>query len=165
MYGSYSDCEWHTLIVDETGAIIWDGEDLAPLVKVNIPQQYRPIYNTPEGTKMLLSHEDGSAHVYDLPCELSTSIDKVLEEGSTLNISPNPTFYNATITYELPQHISAAELILMDMQGGVIRSYDIDSSFDQILIDTQTVAPGTYIYSIVSGGEFLVSKQVIFLRE
>ena len=105
LYGYRSDCRWFTGIYKEDGTVLFAEDSLAALVKINVPQQFRPIYNTPAGTKMILSHRDGTSRVFNLPCSLSTGIDQITEppagEGN-LKAFPNPSFYQTTIEYHLP---------------------------------------------------------------
>src|SRR6185436_7001144 len=57
---------WFTGIYNDDGSPIITIDSAAPLVAANVPQAWRPIYNTPNGTKMILSMMDGSARVYGL---------------------------------------------------------------------------------------------------
>jgi len=168
MYCSHSDCRWFTAVYNELGTPLLIADSTAPLVKANTPQQFRPIYNTPVGTKLILSHLNGSAKVYDLPCTLTTDIDRSYNNSTTdqteMNVFPNPGYYQNTVEYKLPVAINQAELIITDLTGHEIKRYQIDNNFSNILISQSEIAPGTYFYSLVSDKKVLESRKVIILK-
>lgn len=168
LYCSRSDCRWFTAVYNELGTPLLIADSTAPLVKANVPQQYRPIYNTPIGTKLILSHKNGSAKVYDLPCTLTTGIDQLFKNSTTdqieMNVFPNPGYYESTVEYKLPNSINQAELVISDINGNEVKRYQIDNNFSNILISQSEIAPGTYFYSLVSDNKVLESKKVIVLK-
>ena len=157
--------EYYTGIYNENGVSIMEADSASPLVKLNIPQQYRPIYNTPDGTKMILSHMNGHATVYDLPCELSTGVDrnKANQGKSLLEVYPNPAIYQTTIKYSLPSKYNNAEIAIIGISGQEFKRYEVDRSFSELLIETGDIAPGTYLYSLIVDGVVLESKKIILL--
>jgi len=57
----------HTYIYNENGVCIFSADSLAPLVMSNTQQLQYPIYNTSQGTKMILSQEfNGTANLYSV---------------------------------------------------------------------------------------------------
>ena len=167
LYSSLSDCKWFTGIYNEKGVALLIADSSAPLVKSNVPQQYRPIYNTSEGTKLILSHKDGSARVYDLPCALATDIDKIEPNSintSVLNVFPNPTFYQTTIEFKLPDDINQGELLITDNFGREVKRYKVDNNFSNIYVNKNDIPSGTYYYSLISKNKVLNSKKVILLQ-
>jgi hypothetical protein len=157
-----------THVVNENGAILFTANGEAPLVRPNFHNQYYPIYNTPLGTKMILSKSDSTAKVYSLGGTLTTAIgtNHVLSENSLFNLSPNPAFMgqNIAITYELPESIESADLFIMDQAGKEINSFKIGNHMNHILIDSKTLPSGTYFYSIQSGGKVLGTKKSIVIN-
>ncbi|HKR06925.1 MAG TPA: hypothetical protein VJY62_19975, partial [Bacteroidia bacterium] len=109
-----------TQIVKENGSILFS-DSAAPLVKFNFHNQYYPIYNTVNGTKMILSNIDGTAEVFSLPGTFSTSIasNNIMGENAEMNLFPNPAINHGilTINYKLPDNIKTAVLIVTDAQG------------------------------------------------
>ncbi|MFH1321970.1 MAG: T9SS type A sorting domain-containing protein [Bacteroidota bacterium] len=167
MYFSQSDCRWFTSIYKENGTALLVADSSAPLVKINIPQQYRPIYNTPLGTKLILSHKNGTARVYDLPCSLTTVIDQMLpwdNNNSDFTVFPNPSSNKTTIEYHLPNEINQAEIILTDSRGIEVKRYHVDNNFCNIVIDQNEIAPGLYFYTLIAQDKILNSKKIIIIK-
>lgn len=166
LYSSLSDCRWFTGIYKEDGTAIMVADSAAPLVELNIPQQWRPMYNTPDGTKLILSHRDGSARVYDIPCELSSGIDKSMRQPSDpfLSVFPNPSYYQNTVQYSLPDGINEADIVLFDLNGKELRRYHVDRTFSNLQISQKDFPAGTYMYSLVSGNKILVSQKIVLVK-
>ncbi len=167
MYISNGGCRVFTGVYNETGVPLLYADSCVPLVRTNVPQQFRPIYNTPNGTKLILSHKDGSARVYDLPCELSAGVDQlVVDDGKSIemNISPNPSFYETTVEFTLPDYVTEAELIISNMEGKEVKRYRIDKYFNSLLVAQDELSPGTYVYSIVSDNKVLISRKLILYK-
>ena len=168
MYSSSSDCKYFTGIYKEDGTALLIADSTAPFVRANVPQQFRPIYNTPNGTKLILSQMfTGEAIVYNLPCTLSTDIDQYLMNStnqSEMNVFPNPSYYQNTVEYKLPVGVNQAEIIITDINGSEIQRYKVDKNFTSVLIPHNEIAPGTYFYSLIADNKVLVSKKIILLK-
>ncbi len=167
LYISSAGCPWFTGIYKEDGTALLIADSCAPLVKINVPQQWRPIYNTPEGTKLILSHMDGTARIYELPCSLSTGTDQIIPlniEEANLKVFPNPSFYQNTIEYKLPKDINHAEIVITDLEGRELKRYKVDNTFSSLLITHNEITPGTYFYSLIAGDQILDSKKIILLK-
>ena len=136
--------------------------------------QQRPVYNTPGGAKMILNkavNRVGSVwniapHVYNLPCALSTGIAglKKQAEGPDLSVLPNPHFYESTIKYTLPEGMERAEIVVSSMDGKELKRYQVDNTFNSIYIGHSDMPAGSYLYSLVGGGQVLTAKKVIKLN-
>jgi hypothetical protein len=167
MYVSLSDCKWFTGVYKEDGSALLFADSCAPIIKINVPQQHRPIYNTIDGTKMILSHKNGRANVYALPCSLSTDIDDFLvkkQDHSNFKAYPNPSYYETTIEYMLPNGVDQAEFRIYDMNGAEISKHTVDNNFSNLLISNRDVTPGTYLYSLVVKGQVIETKKIILLK-
>jgi len=165
--GYYNWAQWFTAVYKENGTTLLSVPQAAPLVRLNVPQQWRPIYNTPNGTKMILSYMNDSAAVFDLPCTLSTGIDQFsveADQASALKVFPNPSFYESTIQYKLPDGIDEAEIIITDSKGSELKRYTVDNSFSNVLISQEEFQAGTYFYSLVAEGKILETKKIILMK-
>lgn len=166
MYVSASGNDWFTGIYNENGISLLVADSCAPMVKINIPQQVRPIYNTPLGTKLILSHQNGTARVYDLPCMLTTEIGTIPSdvENEYLNIYPNPSFSETTIEYIIPNGFSQAEIVITDLNGKEIKRYQVDNNFSNLILEQNEIQAGTYMYSLQVESQIIESKKIIVLN-
>ncbi len=166
LYSCQYGYRWFSAIYKEDGSALLLADSCGPWVKVNIPQQYRPMYNTPTGTKLILSHQNGSALVYNVPCSLSTGIDQLKinpADPSGLNVFPNPTFYQSNIEYKLPANTSEGEIVITNLQGAEMKRYRVNNTFSSLYIEQKEIPAGTYIYSLVADGNVLDSKKIVLL--
>jgi len=157
---------WFTAVYDEFGTALLLADSSAPFCKLNIPNQFKPIYNTPNGTKLILSHKNGSAKVYNLPCSLTPglNLDKTINNDineSTLVVYPNPSFYHTTIKFSLPNGVNYGNIILKDLLGKEIKRYKIDNTFSELLIEQDQIPAGIYIYSLETNNSVIDSKKII----
>jgi hypothetical protein len=158
------------VIVNEFGTIIFNGDSLAPMVQLNMPQTQQPIYNTPLGTKMILSGIRDSvigAFVYDLCGTLSTSSEPIglsPEDISALSAYPNPSSNQTTISYQFPPDINEGEIILYDMSGAEAKRYRVDSMFSNILLDNSALKSGTYFYQFTASGNIIGTKKMVVVK-
>ncbi len=80
------------------------------------------------------------------------------------NAFPNPASTEITIPYQLPENIAGATLIVNDMKGNSIKTYNVGRLFNNIVLNTDEFANGTYTYTIFSGNwrsetmKFVVEK-------
>mgnify|MGYP001585307981 CR=1 FL=1 len=111
----------YTQIYNEDGQLIFSVDSMAPLVNGTVPQEQRPIYNTSQGTKLLLCHQtNGQAKVFALPGTLSTAIAEAngqlmqaqSGQGQFSGLYPNPSNGAVTLQYELPKGETQGEIIL-----------------------------------------------------
>lgn len=158
-------------VYDETGAIIFNGDSLMPCLKSDATYNgYEGngdfIFNTPAGTKMILfsyKNNTPSQRVYSLPGQLVSSIQKNNESYNNALPFPNPTNNSITLPYKLESG-KDGKLVINDINGKILFEYKIDTTFDNVLIDTNTMTAGNYFYSIytsdkkISTGKFIVTK-------
>lgn len=128
-------------IVDENGAVLLARDAYS----------YPSIYNTPNGTKMVLySSVDNKSTIYALGGMLLASA--VPSQGKVAEALPypNPT----TSDIKLPYTVSPGkveELVVRAATGQQVRSYQVDGKFDHVLFSTQDLAPGVYFYTVGNG--------------
>ena len=161
-------------IVNEDGTILFSVPQCA-FVKVNAPQQQVPIYNSTNGTKMILSGAwvaqtqslDSAAYVYSLTGTL-TNKTKIFSDpisGSIFsNIYPNPTSGFTNIQYSLPAGVKSGQLIIFDTNGKEIKRITVDSRFENIQISTTDFLPGTYYYVLETSKGRSEGKKVISIE-
>jgi|ERR1035437_3169290 hypothetical protein len=160
---------YHTVIANESGTILFSGDSLAPLVQSNEPQTQQPIYNTPNGTIMILSNQLGTgvANVYSLTGTLTNSIQPInntLGNQMMENIYPNPSNGNTTIEFNLPQGVNTGQLVIYNMQGVELKSYKVDNTFHTLLLNNSEFHAGTYFYQLITTSGASGAKKMIVIH-
>jgi len=78
--------------------------------------------------------------------------------------APNPFKENTVIKYEIKTlEYSSALIVIFDMNGLLLNSYDLDSSKDSIIIKGNEYKPGMYIYSLIVDNTEIATKKMILL--
>ena len=73
---------------------------------------------------------------------------------------PNPFTSKTTINYTLANNASAT-ISVFDMSGKFIRDYNLSEEKGQVIIDSNEIGKGMFIYSLISNGEIMVTKKMI----
>lgn len=73
---------------------------------------------------------------------------------------PNPFTSKTTINYTLANNASAT-ISVFDMSGKFIRDYNLSKEKGQVIIDSNEIGKGMFIYSLISNGEIMVTKKMI----
>ncbi len=157
---------YYTGIYNEDGTLIFGQDSAWPGCRQNMPQQQVPIYNTPNGTKMILSFPNtNKAKVYGLAGIITSTISLNNSFGNeSLKIFPNPTSGFTTIEYYLPDKIKSGNIDIYDMTGTLIKSYTVDNAFHNLTLNSDELSSGTYIYSLVASGKVVESRQIIVTK-
>ena len=166
----------YTGIYNDDGTLIFSDSGAA-LTFVQFPSQQYPIYNTSQGTKMILSYQDNSglpeqAKVFSLPGTLSNAIaeanGQLMQQqgvqGQLSNLYPNRSNGAVTLQYELPKGEQYGEIILYNMQGAEVKSYKVDNTFKDILLDNTMLPAGTYFYQLQCGNGAVGSRKMVIIR-
>jgi Chaperone of endosialidase/Secretion system C-terminal sorting domain len=74
---------------------------------------------------------------------------------------PNPFTDQTTIRYQLPVGSSNANIMVMDLNGKLIKNYDVNNNQSEITIKASEIGKGFFIYSLVQNGQELVTKKMI----
>lgn len=171
-YGAYSsqNSTWYvtTQIVNEDGSILFS-RNAAPFVKPSYPMQYYPIYNTSNGTKMILSNANGTAEVFSLAGTFTAGIatNNILNNAAEMSLFPNPSMEGnmITINYTLPSNTHTANLFVFDTQGRQVKSYKIGNGMNSILVNPSELSKGTYFYTIqAEDGKTIATQKSIIVQ-
>jgi hypothetical protein len=160
----------HTYIYKEDGTCMFHVDSLGPYVMVNTPQAQCPIYNTPSGTKMILSHQNnrmGYANVYGLQGSLSTSISKSNDNLISFQLSnpyPNPAINSTRVDYKLPDNVNQGTIVFYDLNGTEIKHYKVDNTFDHLLISTVDLPAGSYYYQLQTNNQNSGGKKLVVIK-
>jgi type IX secretion system substrate protein len=159
-------------VFNENGVTVFSGDSLMPCFKgaatyYGYETNVDFIFNTSDGAKMILfSYKNNtlSQKVYSLPGQaVATGIQKNADVKNALPF-PNPTNNSITVPYKLTDG-KQGKLVINDLQGKVLVEYVIDTAFENVVVDTNTMTAGNYFYAVYSSekkvnstGKFVVVK-------
>jgi trimeric autotransporter adhesin len=79
--------------------------------------------------------------------------------------APNPFSEHTWIRYHLPEGAANARIILTDLAGNRVMSYDLPGDgAGQLMISGGALRSGTYIYTLLVNGEVKDSKRLVLLQ-
>jgi hypothetical protein len=79
---------------------------------------------------------------------------------------PNPFSNETVISYNLPQQVNSASLVVYDLSGKQITSFPItEKGTSSITISSEKLAAGIYIYSVMADGKILDSKRMVVAQK
>lgn len=103
--------------------------------------------------------------VYSLPGQIVSAGTAYSDlSGAMPDAYPNPASTDITIPYQLPENMASATLIVCNMQGNSVKTFNVGKLFNSIILNTDEFANGTYTYTIFSGNwrsetmKFVVEK-------
>ena len=163
----YSTCIGKTIIVNEDGSVIFDKLNQAPNENLKGYVQFPDwIKNTEEGAKMILSNQNDSLFIYNLPgsvpcktCSSSeaTSNKKDPEKVYDINVFPNPTTNQITLAINTDK--TSMKVHIYSTDGKLVKSVSVVNGNN--LIDTADLVSGTYIYNVQTDTEVIHASQFI----
>ncbi len=86
--------------------------------------------------------------------------------GKVFQNNPNP-FKNATmISYELPEKMTQARLVVTDMLGIQVANYNLaaNQKTGQVTVNADDLANGTYVYALIVDGTPVASNKMIVAK-
>lgn len=150
-----------TQIVNEDGSILFTEMDAMPGIKANVPQVQEPIYNTPNGTKMILSLLNGNANVYSLSGMYNELVEISNDDFlSVTNPFPNPAKHTLSLSYEFPSGIHSGSMSITDAKGSILRTQTLNSNTALLTIDLSGLISGIYIVTLYSNDNLSIARKV-----
>jgi len=155
--------QFNTELINEDGSILQSYWACVPGVILNAPQEQLPIYNTPNGTKMILSQTTGEATVWSLPGHLMDCCDNGFGFGRSSSqcalVVPNPA--SSAINVLLPRGVdyTAPQLELFDASGMHVMQRALDGYGTTVPIPQ--LASASYTYRIVDDGHVLCTGRFV----
>ena len=91
------------------------------------------------------------------------NLDESIGLNATLHQNvPNPFTSDTKINLYLPEQVSIAQLMVFDMQGKPVKSFDVAQRGDvSIIIEGSELPAGMYIYSLISDNQEVATKRMI----
>ncbi len=160
-------CPQHfTGIYNEDGTAIFTQDSAFAVVHLNVPVVAKPIYNTVNGTKLILSFPcSNEAKVYSLP-GISTNSNMYSPENTDASLLayPNPSSNQTTIEYNLPDGLNRGEIVLYNLNGTELKRYNVDRTFNNLILNNTDLPVGTYLYQLVTVNGISESKKMIIIK-
>ena len=128
----------------------------------------RPIYNTPEGTKLMLFKSNSSltdsTWIYSLCGTLPLVIDEKSITASYVKVFPNPT--SGTINFEItpPSNTEKFKLTIYDSSFQVVDEKNITDGNYRLDLKQRSLSGGTYLFDlrtdrkVFQTGKFVIAK-------
>lgn len=169
-YGSIQDgaSTMATRIYNENGTVLFEriGETPVWLCENEDSDAVNAIYSTSSGTKMILN-SSVDAKVYSLPGSVPLAINVINnpEFSSDIKLFPNPTRNNKiSIAYTLPENIKIGKVNIYNTAGQIVKTFNVDSNFSTIELNTENLASGTYICEVLGNSKRISTSQFIVLN-
>ena len=94
----------------------------------------------------------------------ATSYDDIMLLSLGQN-NPNPFSEQTSIEVSVPESVSAASLLIFDMQGKQVRKIDInDRGIFRITVTGQGLNEGMYLYSLIADGKVVQTRKMILSK-
>lgn len=115
---------------------------------------HTPVINTPAGSKLILAKPNGQPAIYSLCGNIPTGIVK--NGGDTFDDAlpfPNPTNKQITLPYTFPGNETKGKMLIYNNSGQIIKEFDVDNTFNSIVLNTTDLSPGIFFYELVVKGK------------
>jgi hypothetical protein len=106
--------------------------------------------------------------------ELKTIVNSIKGGSLTINENnkallyqnmPNPFSNTTTIRYYLPEGVSKAFIQVADLQGTILKTFEIvDAGKQTVIVNGGELPAGTYLYSLFADNKLIDSKKMILTR-
>lgn len=84
-------------------------------------------------------------------------------EATLYQNMPNPFSEQTTISYELPERVSSAKILIHSLDGLLIKTYSLSTAagLGYISVDAGMLSPGIYTYSLSVNNRMVVTKRMV----
>jgi hypothetical protein len=168
---------WNVKIYREDGALLFSEpgfstESAGSIYSIPIrPIDWNAIVMTINGPKMILSHlSSGNIDgfkIYSLPGSYyPNGISQNMTENrmQLSNSYPNPTNSTTKIDYALPNGIAKGEIVFYDTQGKEVKRFNVDRTFNSLLISTEDLQSGIYYYNLQTTQGISEAKKLVTIK-
>lgn len=138
-----------TKIYREDGSTILEAPEIAYLNPVRVNNDWKLIGYKPHSNEHV---------VFGVPGQY-LGIPKTGNNDASAMLYPNPMDAAATLKYKLPTGTRYGKISVYNMQGGLVRDYDITDHFSEILIQRGDLPAGVYNYKITAGGNVMAGER------
>lgn len=110
----------------------------------------------------------------DLKNQINDLKTLILKNGNSLTITslsgyikqnaPNPSYNNTIINYYIPNEARNAQILLTDVKGSVLKSYNVSRGQGQVNIKSGELIAGTYNYTLYINNSKIDTKQMVIIK-
>ena len=76
----------------------------------------------------------------------------------------NVFLVSSSIQFNLPSNIDEAEVKIFDNLGKLLKTYKVDNTFNDLIVDNSDFANGIYHCTIEIGGSIIESKEIVISK-
>jgi hypothetical protein len=148
--------------------------DLSMLDEAQISQlQNYATMRYPVGSRAMALLELNDALDYSEPLFVPEGGDKSFAGGKKRSVAaydnlmvlfPNPSSEYFTVDYSLREAFNSGKLVIVDVNGKIIRQTEINHSRDQILISIDNWPSGNYTCILLADGKTMLSKKITIIK-
>lgn len=97
------------------------------------------------------------------PNKAPSSKNRVSAQATLYQNMPNPFSEKTTISYELPERVSSAKILIHSLDGQLIKTYPLSSNagLGYISVDAGMLSPGIYTYSLSVNNRMVDTKRMV----
>lgn len=163
-------CYTPQIDVSETAVELKPGESTS-MVDALIPKLYNYGYPGKSKLTFVIFNEDNPddkisvQFTFDIT-STTTDIRPSFDAAPMIlsNSYPSPAVDNARIDYNITQQYNNATLTVYNLIGNAVQTVRLDAPKGYVTLQTATMSPGVYFYSIVADGKKLATKKLIVKR-
>jgi Subtilase family/Secretion system C-terminal sorting domain len=96
-------------------------------------------------------------------CSRGIEVEKSTEAATEFNLYPNPSDGKVIIDYTLELDETAVVLVV-DMTGRLVGKHELDSSSNQLIMDDEQLAEGTYLYKVLINNIEVKRAKIIIVK-
>lgn len=108
--------------------------------------------------------------VYSLPGKITEPLslkDEDASEKVKASLSapiPNPSSESTKIEFSLPNEAEFGEITVYNNMGLKMKSYKVDNTFGDLILNNQDLPSGSYNYQLVAGGKRIGSQKMLVIK-
>jgi hypothetical protein len=121
------------------------------------------IIKTTSGLKMVIQnvkYNDQSIEVYSLPGQMVTALLAPKIEPSKFMIYPNPADSYTKIDFEI-ENGQTGDIVIFNAEGKMMKKYNVDDAFGSLLLNSQDLPSGEYVYQLTTAKGTGAKKVVV----
>ncbi len=131
--------------------------DLIGILIEGIKEQQQEITLLKEEVNKIKENE--ATTINNIPVEANIKTSKLFQN------EPNPFTLQTEIAYYIPENINDASILLFDMQGTLIKTFDLEQKGNgTIMINGSELNAGMFIYSLIVDGKEVDTKRMILTQ-